>query len=239
MKRIALLLLVFLAACSTGNTHGTIAAGGDPIGTVRPKDSAPATVAPAVETPPTVAQEGGPDFKVGDWWEYHATQGPKDGPWVGRREIKEITPNRVIWALPANGKLVTDRYLNVIERTTAAGYVSGSPYVPDFQFPLKVGAKWEARFSYKKTAPGVQWWAHTLDGMGVVEGVETVSVPAGTFQAYRIKFVMRSNYWTGGSTCWYAEETRSWVKCVSSGKTEDRDFELTAYGRAEASASKK
>ena len=104
------------------------------------------------------------------------------------------------------------------------------PYWPSLRFPLEAGHKWEAPFDVETTTLAFrrnakwQWKAR-------VAAVEMVTVPAGTYQAFRItsegtfasRQISQGNLrsWTGShrETHWYAPEVMRIVK---------REFEQSA-----------
>ncbi len=92
------------------------------------------------------------------------------------------------------------------------------------QFPLQVGKTWTAR--YGQSTGGGEFIQQT--GSGTVMGIEKVTVPAGTFQAYRIDARHGPDIRT---TSWYAPEVGFFVK-VQSSSPQQLNFELVSYHRA-------
>ena len=100
-----------------------------------------------------------------------------------------------------------------------------------YDFPLYVGKKWQAPgFQGKLTSPDNE-----------VTGIETVSTPAGTFQAFKIERVISRTMYNGNVrrfwfTYYYSPETRSLVKfryehnTLLRGALETLDVELVKYG---------
>ncbi len=124
----------------------------------------------------------------------------------------------------------SDRYTNDIDgnRLTRT-YKNGNlcTYAPKrdmLNFPLSVGKTWTATWQYSCQA-GYQEFA-TLNAE--VEALETLTIPAGTFNALRIHYVLaltNSNDWQlpGGSSgaaaynqdyrCWWDVDAHRLVKC--------------------------
>ncbi len=126
---------------------------------------------PAADAQP-VAQR--PAVGAGDAWEFKGTSMPGDKPSDWSRTVIEAAPD-VVKARSESGTLIEyDGMLNFMPQGRA-----------DFarilvKYPLKVGDEWE--FSRKFPNPG------TLEtGKAKVVAYEAISVPAGTFQCYRIE----------------------------------------------------
>ncbi|HXW83103.1 MAG TPA: hypothetical protein VEJ86_01755 [Candidatus Binataceae bacterium] len=94
-------------------------------------------------------------------------------------------------------------------------------------FPLATGKTWTARYGI--SSGGSEF--SQLTGTGTVRGIESVTVPAGTFQAYRID----SRHGPADrTTLWYVPEPVGFfVKAQSSSPTE-LNYELVSYHRASA-----
>ncbi|HUA35297.1 MAG TPA: hypothetical protein VMA09_16935 [Candidatus Binataceae bacterium] len=95
------------------------------------------------------------------------------------------------------------------------------------QFPLQVGKTWTAR--YGQSTAGGEFIQQT--GSGTVMGIEQVTVPAGTFQAYRIDARHGPDIRT---TSWYVPEVGFFVK-VQSSSPQQLNFELVSYHRGGSS----
>jgi hypothetical protein len=85
-----------------------------------------------------------------------------------------------------------------------------------FDFPLFVGKKWSQQYEY-----GTSTWRYTADLSATVDALEDVTVPAGTFNSYRI--TVRREYRgeaTGRQTqagntvdtFWYSPVVKNFVK---------------------------
>lgn len=86
-----------------------------------------------------------------------------------------------------------------------------SPPMQRFQWPLVVGARWSTNYAYYDRRSG-QSWSPIVEGW-TVESVENVTVPAGTFKAFRLQSSpLRNSAFT--HTYWYAPELGTFVKDV-------------------------
>ena len=106
------------------------------------------------------------------------------------------------------------------------------PYWPYLQFPLQVGNTWETPFEvdvfgqFSKRVSNWRWKARVVS-------VETVTVAAGTFQAFRIEFQASFNSregnktWAGtqSETVWYAPAAKVIVKREIVQSAPARNFE--------------
>lgn len=76
------------------------------------------------------------------------------------------------------------------------------PHTDQFRFPLEVGAEWTARFAWLDYVVNPSW-SGPVSQQQVVEAKETITVPAGTFEAFKVTTI--SNFaWT--QSHWYAPE---------------------------------
>lgn len=93
---------------------------------------------------------------------------------------------------------------------------SFSPYFPGIKFPLQVGANWGGDYEGFGVDAGMHWYG---DVSCDVDTFEEVTVPAGTFEAYRISCTDALQSYPGRqpmgdmhSTSWYAPEVEAIVK---------------------------
>lgn len=160
-----------------------------------------------------------PEVKVGDTWVYQnsdARTGEK------RPELtltaKEVTTDNIVLETDTGARRTYTRDFNIIEiKSGDTVTFSAKPNWTFYQFPLEVGKKWEAQWETTSTRQTIRWQGKTQ-----VEGVETVTVPAGTFQAFKLRF---EGYYNGrqqiggGSftgfrkeTAWYSPDAKRVVK---------------------------
>ena len=92
-------------------------------------------------------------------------------------------------------------------------------------FPLQVGKTWTAR--YGVSTGGGEFVQQT--GSGSVVGIESVTVPAGTFQAYRIDSRHGPDNRT---TLWYAPDPVGFFVKAQSSSPQELNFALVSYHRA-------
>ncbi len=166
----------------------------------------------------------GPGVKVGDTWIFNKING-----WNGEIEdvsvvkVRHVAPDGIFMeatALDGSG-------LSRIERTADFNLVrieapqftkTASPFYPNFSFPLWVGKTWKSRVVFDNTAEQGKEVRAELEAR--VVGYESVTVPAGTFQA--LKIVMTGQYrgrnpefnWLGRieDTLWYSPIVRNAVR---------------------------
>lgn len=91
-------------------------------------------------------------------------------------------------------------------------------------FPLQVGKK--ASFSHSGIHPSFGAWTNS-DTAEVVT-IETVKVPAGTFETFVIRTDMGNARWWGRNTCWYAPEVGYCVKRKWKSADSSDDWELVS-----------
>jgi hypothetical protein len=132
-------------------------------------------------TPEAVAQPAAdkPDLKVGDKWEFNQSVKTTPGqersePWS--RRVVEIQPDgRVHVAVGKDAKLPLDAMLNRIDSR-------GPEYsVPTYKFPMKIGNEWS--YSARAGEGGML----ERRGSYKVVAYEPVTVPAGTFDCFRVE----------------------------------------------------
>lgn len=152
-----------------------------------------------------------PSFKVGDAWTWQRTQTrPPPGataPPVWTRRIVEITPEGNVRTGNQRGPTYFDASLNVIAD-------AGDEYKRiSFVFPLTVGKEWTwSRKVYPEYPDVVE------TGDFEVQAFETITVPAGTFECFRIHGEMRLTgrhigTWTKSDT-WYCPAIRHVGKMI-------------------------
>lgn len=115
-----------------------------------------------------------PDYRVGDAWEFaHSRPDGAAGRWS--REIVRLVDNDRVEVRREDGKLeYGDRALNFVGTTP-----SGDARLL-VRYPLRVGDQWP--FSRRFDNPGAE-----QTGSVRVVAYERITVPAGTFQCYRVE----------------------------------------------------
>jgi hypothetical protein len=163
-----------------------------------------------------------PEVKVGDRWVYQ----DKDIRTGEKREtsfvVTAVEGDKIVTdtGLGTSGAWTFTRDWNLVERKTGETVeASMRPYWPHFQFPLKPDKTWDEAFENQVTTKSGkrnakwQWKAR-------VWAAEAITVPAGTFQALKIKydgtFASREGRrsWSGShkETIWYAPEAKRAIK---------------------------
>ncbi|HEY1327769.1 MAG TPA: hypothetical protein VGI14_12585 [Casimicrobiaceae bacterium] len=163
--------------------------------------------------PPVAA----PTFKVGDRWVYRGREGFRVGmEWEETHEVTAVDANGITVHVTYNGERLTGDRFEVLQ---APGLVMQGALMDietrRFDEPLK-------RYVFPLT-PGETWnqWVNNLNETtrkfgqinryGRVEGWTTVATPAGTFDAIRVRVLMRlddEEFWRLPTQCnyliWYA-----------------------------------
>jgi hypothetical protein len=99
-------------------------------------------------------------------------------------------------------------------------------------WPLKVGKKWH--FEYGERLASFRLIAVNQEAR--VSAYEEITVPAGTFKAFRIEhrgtfLVDGVDHGVGNDTYWYAPTIKADVKHIEIRGDEERIVELNRYGR--------
>lgn len=152
-----------------------------------------------------------PVQKVGDSWTYRTTI--DSGVVEETRTLTTITDRTYEYDALSAGKQVTrslTRDLNIHGQTPLGNY----NVIQRFSWPLTIGAKWHSTAVSTNSDGTLGQFEQDWE----VIGIESVTVPAGTFQAVRLR---GEGYWKNLSSnnrdkyesdLWYAPDTRSWVK---------------------------
>lgn len=226
---VASLALVGVACCGNGNGEATP--------TATPTASATATAEPTEEPTATPPVGGAPTLKVGDTWTY--TVNWKDPPeatdtFVGtvssataagyvidfvfddteRKEKASPLNLPVLWLGEMTRTYNADLlWTDMVTKVDVEGYgeldfvlSSETDYTAPL-WPLTAGTEWTA--DYVVDVGGLLQKDYTLTA--VVEGMEEVTVPAGTFDCYKIVY---SEEDTIRVQEWFSEEVKGAVKKI-------------------------
>ncbi len=162
----------------------------------------------------TLAAADRPDVRPGDSWTYEHTTFPSEAKRQFTVRVREVTDNGIVTGGPASGS-VFSRHWALEESKNAQGITyRAEPGRPLVQFPLDVGKRWNGNL----TATLADGWVQRWQGQAVVEKTESITVPAGTFDSYLIRYEGYYNTRNGASnvrwveSIWYAPEARRWVK---------------------------
>lgn len=111
-----------------------------------------------------------------------------------------------------------DRTKTYLERATGSWFLttfdekpraSAEPSWGDFEWPLRVGKTWVARYQYNDHVGGRSWSGSEQSWR--VEATETITVPAGTFETFRLRSAPGRNV-SIITTRWYAPALGLYVK---------------------------
>jgi hypothetical protein len=209
IRLLTLLTLAFIAPMIAGCSSSGSGSAAPPAPVVsaapaRTTAAPPAAVVSAVPLHPAVA----PTWQPGDRWTYLWTSGKEQGSkTVEVREVKDV--NGVRYYVVRNAE--ADHYWTL--QLHWAGSVRDSkvearmvPPEPWFTWPLQIGQQWQHRGEYEQAGA-----KKPAQDVFVVVGTETVAVPAGTFQGFKI-----TRTGQGGDTdeYWYVPEVRSYVRWI-------------------------
>jgi hypothetical protein len=170
----------------------------------------------AAQDPPRADR---PDVKVGDTW----TIRNKDGRTGAAKAptiitVTAVTPDNMTARAGSQTYLTITRDWNHLETRVGDRVAASSrPAWMLYQFPLQVGKKWDGRWETADETQVSRW-----NGKSHVEKIESITVPAGTFQTFKVRFEGTYNSksknttdsWTGfrKETMWYAPAVRRAVK---------------------------
>jgi hypothetical protein len=173
------------------------------------------------------AQSAAPEVHVGDIWKFRTLDGfTNETQFEATQRVVEINDREIVIQLRNTGKDKSSlRYFtrdwNMVD-TDDGKY---DPYYPEFQFPLAAGATWSEKYTWLPMAGA----ASSGYVKATVAAQEKVTVPAGTFDAYRIErdVETRANNETAvvtttHMTTWYAPAVRRFVR---------REWTVTRDGR--------
>ena len=162
-----------------------------------------------------------PIYTKGDFWFFVERNLSKKMRQTFLREEK----NKYVFRL-GKGDRTTDYYFTSdIKR--GIGYPG-----PIIEFPLKVGKKWKYTYQRKGSTRGPG--RDNIQAQHKVVAYESVTVPAGTFQALKISVKLEAAAGGTGSRMitipekmyfWYAPEVKQLIKIIQWGKT----WELKKY----------
>jgi hypothetical protein len=179
------------------------------------------------------AQSPAPDVHVGDSWKFRTLDGfTNETQFESTQRIVEVNDREIAIELRNLNKDKTvlryfTREWNIVDSDDG----KYDPYYPEFKFPLAAGATWTEKYTYLPAA-GVASSGYVK---ATVSAQEKVTVPAGTFNAYRIDRdqEVRGNTETAvvtttHMTTWYAPAVRRFVR---------RDWTVTRDGRVRSKTS--
>jgi hypothetical protein len=185
-----------------------------------------------------------PEIHVDDTWTYrildgytHETQGE-----VTQRVV-EVGESEIVTQLRSTkSDKPRLRYFSRDWNIIDAGELKYDPYFPEYKFPLAVGMSWNGNF----TSSGNDGNAYSGYLRAKVAALEKTTVPAGTFDAYRIDIELETRSENANSilteaqiTTWYAPAVRRFVRRQVTASRDGRvrsksEDVLIEYGKAAA-----
>ena len=190
----------------------------------------PPAFAATVDRPaPAAIVADRPEWPIGARWVYQLNRSQRVTFEVARREILDGLSHYVLRR--TLGGVVSEDYYTAdlhyrMTRRTSDGATTGQvdPPTRAYFWPLEIGKRWQQLFRMfgrrvrdGKETGTFEWETEARSRAYEVRGIEQVTVPAGTFRAFRI--VIREENWNGEeeSHLWYAPEVRRYVKAIRGG----------------------
>ena len=166
---------------------------------------------PVLHAQPTPRAEQ-PQVEVGDTWTYETRNLLTDAKDKKAYVVKKVSPETIVVGEGRSRRVYTLEW-NEIEHGEGDAAEYSSPAHVVFQFPLEVGKRWEARF-VKTSKEGKHRWVSKIR----VEKTERVTVPAGTFDTFKLRTESYADSGKVGVTIrhwdsiWFAPEVKRWVR---------------------------
>lgn len=193
---------------------------------------------------PLPAKVLAPVVHVGDRWSLQHIDN-----WTGKlgnKTTQEVVASanneiRMEWKNAETGVLAFRLRYNTEMNPLSRGTMRYAPYFPRYVFPLEPGKTWTQDITAENSGNGRAW---RYEVSGKVEGWEKITVPAGQFDALKVKvtaFYYGRDAFGGGNgkseeTVWYAPAVNNFVKhdyqdTDWKGKVFDRStWELLSFG---------
>ena len=171
-----------------------------------------------------------PDLRVGDKWVYNVGYNNEKV----EKTIRSIKDDKVEVVEPNNCNLDTLTYTpswgktrgcavlfgKGSKRTTTFNYTPPLQYTPDMPFEVRPGKTWKLEYKFGSDP-------NSLEGKAI--GWETITVPAGTYEALKIEVSLTSGLKTGFKyTLWYAPAANNFIKQLLTQEPQE-NFELVSY----------
>ncbi len=169
-----------------------------------------------------------PDVHVGDRWSWQHINGLANERDVTQIEdVIEVSANEIrtrvrVKGKPGNAIATYTREWNPID-VASAQY---SPNLKDLAFPLEIGKKWDGNADKMLFSNGKHGKFFLK---GEVVAFEKVTVPAGTFDAYKINVIIDAsgtdedaNIGNTVESYWYAPSVKRYVKLENTFKRDGR-----------------
>ena len=158
-----------------------------------------------------------PQYKIGDTWTYTSTNLSNNTRISTYTDTVKKIDGDVVFFQKVNKRGIESEMLTTLEGNVIS--VAGNtvtPYFPTFSFPMNTSKKWEKDYETTHTSDGAKT-AGTLKAE--VISYEKVTVPAGTFDAFKTEYYAFYQRVDGTSrhgkfinTYWYAPSAKRFVK---------------------------
>ncbi len=171
---------------------------------------------------------GVPDVAIGDFWKYRTIDGytkETTGEFsyrIVKMDDKQMAIQTQSSGSKRRGLIYVTKELNRIDD----GNSKWQPFSPFYKFPMHVGMAWQQEFSSSHENGGL----YTGIAKMRVTGIEKITVPAGTYNAYRIERDMEARrvgpsgtVEKGRTIYWYAPEIKSHVRMESTNFRDGRE----------------
>jgi hypothetical protein len=202
------------------------------------QSSAP-TQAPAATTAASA-----PEIRVDDTWTYRILDGfTHETQSEVTQRVVEVGESEIVTQLRSTkSDKPRLRYFSHDWNVIDSGDLKYDPYFPEYKFPLAAGMNWNSNF----TSSGNDGNAYSGYLRAKVAALEKTTVPAGTFDAYRIDIELETRSENANSiltesqiTTWYAPAVRRFVRRLVTASRDGRvrsksEEVLIEYGKAGA-----
>ena len=189
-----------------------------------PESGSAAVVVALPETPRAPMP---PIWKIGDEWAYrYNASGAGTYVWAVVRVDTVDGAECYVVKSGSRELFYRTRDLAIVRETVDGAVVRrDNPPAPQYKWPLTTGTKWEHAYTFenardRQTSQRQTSWE--------VQTVEDVTVPAGTFRAFKIS---SSDLRTGRPIyeMWYAPDAKQWIKIREWLESGERRREMTEY----------
>lgn len=182
-----------------------------------------------------------PDVHIGDRWSYQHTNGlANEKDYTQIEDIVEVSNNEIRTRVRVKGQIGKGGIATYTNEWNPLDVVAAqySPYLKEFVFPLEVGKKWDGNADKMLFSNGKHGKFFLK---GEVVAFEKITVPAGTFDAYKVNVVMDAsgtdedaNIGNTVESYWYAPSVKRFVKLENTfkrdGRVRSKDiYELLEY----------
>jgi hypothetical protein len=189
----------------------------------------PAPAATGLSAAPAGIVADRPEWPIGGRWVYEINRSHRVTFEVARREAVDghlhYVLRRALGGVLSEDYYTADLHYRMTRRAPDWATVRrAAPATQSYAWPLEIGKRWQQVFRMfgprvqDGRATGTLDWETELRARAYeVLALEKVTVPAGTFRAFRI--AIREQNWAGEeeTQLWYAPEVRRYVKAVRGG----------------------